>query len=310
MSTAERNLSPTTPPTTALHPRPKVSGWAYVLIVIGALSLFDLIGLDSWGTPLVMIVIGVALITRPYAWGRRLTIGLVMATLLVIGGWYALRPAFGGTANTETLSQPLTAARAEVQLSTTVGQLLVGPTSSGTLIDGTLDLNRGDRLDRSFTTRGDTQLVSLAVRRTGPGIVLPWTNTDNNSHWNLGLSPKVPLTLKVDTGVGESTLNLEGLQITNLTLNVGVGKSTTHLPASGIVTASIDGGVGKVDITIPRGMEARVRVNSGIGTVSVLGDFQHDGDTYTSSGYAAASNRVDLKIEGGIGKITVEQAGR
>ncbi|GAA4012869.1 hypothetical protein GCM10022631_25740 [Deinococcus rubellus] len=93
MSAAERPPPQTTNPPTTLKPQPKVSRWAYVLIVIGALSLFDLIGLDNWGTPLVMIVIGVSLIMRPYSWGRPLTLGLVTATLLAVGGWYVLRPA-------------------------------------------------------------------------------------------------------------------------------------------------------------------------------------------------------------------------
>ena len=319
MSTTERNLSPTTSPT-ALSPRPKVSRWAYVLIVIGVLSLFDLIGLDNWGTPLLMIVIGVALLTRPYVWGRTLALVLMTAVVIAASGWYFTHPISAlfpntqssstQTSSTQTIAQPLTAARAEIQLSTTVGRLDIGPSSSGKLIDGTFDLDRSDRLDRTFSTRGDTQVVRLAVRRTGPGVVLPWLTRDVNTLWNIGLTPEVPLILKVDTGVGESTLDLERLQVTDLSLNVGVGKSTIHLPATGTVTASIDGGVGKVDVTIPRGMEARIRVNSGIGAVRVLGDFQRDGDTYTSSGYAGANNRVDLKIEGGIGQITVEQAGR
>lgn len=315
MSTAERNLSPTDSPPTTRPPHPKVSRWAYVLIVIGVLSLFDLIGLDNWGTPLVMIVVGVALLTRQYSWGRMLSLMLMSTVVIASGGWYFTHPTgtqSQGTQSpgTQTVTWPLTAARAEVQLSTTIGRLDVAPSSSGTLIDGTFDLDRNDRLDRAFSSRGDTQVVRLAVRRTGPGVVLPWMNSTVNTRWNIGLTPRVPLILKVDTGVGESTLDLEGLQVTDLTLNVGVGKSTVHLPATGTVTASIDGGVGKIDITIPRGMQSRVRVNSGVGTVSVLGDFQHDGDTYTSNGYAGARNRVDLRIEGGVGKITVEQAGR
>ena len=310
MSTADSKPFQSVNPPVAPTSRPKVSRWAYVLIIIGVPSLFDLIGLDNWGTPLVMIVVGVALLTRHYPWGRTLALVLSGVLLIGVGSWYFTHPAGSGAAGTQRISQPLTAARAEIRLSTTVGRLDVGAGSSGNLIDGTLDLGRNDRLDREFTTRGDTQVVSLAARLTGPNVVLPWNNGVVNSRWNVGLTPKVPLSLKVDTGVGESTLDLERLKVTDLSLNVGVGKSTVHLPATGVVTASIDGGVGKIDITLPRGMQARVRVNSGIGPVRVLGDFQRDGDTYTSTGYAGASNRVDLKIEGGIGKITVQQAGR
>lgn len=67
-------------------------------------------GLGNWCTSLIMIVIGVALIKRPYPRCRPLTLGLVIVTLLMFGGWFVLRP------TTETLSLPLTAARAEIGL--------------------------------------------------------------------------------------------------------------------------------------------------------------------------------------------------
>ncbi len=141
-------------------------------------------------------------------------------------------------------------------------------------------------------------------------MVLPWNNGVVNSRWNVGLTPKVPLSLRVETGVGESTLNLETLKVTNLSLNVSVGGTTIHLPSTGLVTATLDGGVGKIDITLPRGMQARIQVKHGIGAINVVGDFQRDGDIYTSSGYAGASNRVDLQIEGGVEQIAVKQTGR
>ena len=310
MSSAERDTTQTTSPLTVSSPHPKVSRWAYVLIVLGALSLFDQLGFYTWGAPLLMVVIGVALLTRHHPWGRTLALALSGLVLIGAGGWYFLHPAFSGGPSTETISQPLTAARAEIQLSTTVGRLDIGPTTSGNLIDGTLDLGREDRLNRAFSTRGDTQVVSLAASSTGPGVVLPWNNRVVNSRWTIGLTPKVPLVLKVETGVGESVLDLGGLKVTDLSFKVGVGRATIHLPAAGLVTASVQGGVGQVEVTLPRGMQARVRASSGLGAVRVLGDFQREGDTYISSGYAGASNRVDLQIVGGVGSVTVQQAGR
>ena len=84
----------------------------------------------------------------------------------------------------------------------------------------------------------------------------------------------MPLVLKVETGVGESTLNLEGIKVTDLSLKVGLGQAPIHLPTTGIVTARIDGCVGQPMVTIPSEMESRIKVRSGIGTVRVLGDFQ------------------------------------
>jgi hypothetical protein len=52
---------------------------------------------------------------------------------------------------------------------------------------------------------------------------------------------------------------------------------------------------------------ARISASSGIGQVRVLGSFDRRDKLYISPGYAEADNRVDLKISGGIGSITVMQ---
>jgi hypothetical protein len=305
MSAVQRPPRPVARPPVAT--RPPVSRWAYVLIVIGALSLFDVLGLDRWGTPLIMLVVGVALLTRHQPWGRTLALLLTSAVLVVIGGWYFVRPAGALAPGPQNITLPVTAARAEIQLVTTVGRLNIGPTSSDRLIDAALDLDRNDRLDRTVTTRGGTQVVRLAARQIWRGPFNFGALHAGTVHWLVRLSPTVPLTLRIETGVGPSTLDLGSLRVADLSLAVGVGPSTVHLPATGVVAARIQGGVGSVRVTIPGGMQARVRATGGLGTVKVLGDFQRDGDVYTSSGYVGASNRVDLNIDGGVGAITVEQ---
>jgi len=168
MSAAERSPHHITNPPATPKLQPKVSRWAYVLIVIATLSLFDLVGLGNWGTPLVMIVIGFALLTRHYPWGRTLALVLMSLVLVVIGGWYFIRPAFPGGPSTETINLPLTAVRAEIELSPSVGRLEVGPGSGSTLIEGTLRLNRTERLERQMATRNDIQVVQLTARQTEP----------------------------------------------------------------------------------------------------------------------------------------------
>lgn len=306
--TDQARLQPLAPPAPeADRPHPKVSRWAYVLIVIGVLSVFDLVGLDNWGTPLVMIVVGVALVTRPYSWGRPLTTGLVIAALLAVGGWYTVQPAVTGTSTTETLNVPLTAVRAEIELSPSVGRLEVGLGSGGALIEGRLELNRNERLERRTLTRGDTQVVQLSTRQSGPSISLFGHLGQDSARWLVTLSPAVPLVLEVNAGVGESALDLTGLNVTDLRFGGGVGRATVRLPATGIVSAVIESGVGELKVTVPSGMKARVQVDPGLGAVKVVGDFLRDGDTSISRGYAQSPNRVDLRIQGGVGEVYVEQ---
>ena len=234
-----------------------------------------------------------------------IVIGVIVAAL-----WAFNRPDFTGARTTETISQPITAASAEITLGNTVGRLEVSANSSGKLIDGTLELGGNDRLERELVTRNGVQIVRLEAVTSGVTIGVSELVSRNDLGWKIGLAPKLPIKLRVKVGVGVGNLELSELNITDLTVNSGVGQMTVTLPASGKVTARIEGGVGELNVIIPRGMQAQIRASNGLGEVSVSGDFQRSGDVYTSSGFASASNRVQLTVKGGIGGVTVEQSSR
>ena len=320
MSEADRKLirADVPPATAAPVLRTRQSWWPYLLIALGVLTLLENVGVRTWSVwntaamwwPLVLIVIGVGLLTRPYPWGQRLTLGLAVVAVIVAALWAFTRPVFPGAQMTETISQPITAARAEIQLGNTVGRLEISANASGKLIDGTLELNGNDRLEREFATRDGAQIVRLEAVTRGIGIGIPNFFNGNTLGWKIGLAPNLPMVLRVDTGVGSANLDLSALKVTKLTVNSGVGQITVTLPRTGKVTALIEGGVGELTIVIPREMQAQIRTSSGIGKVSVSGDYQRSGDVYTSSGYASAVNRVDLEVDGGVGRITIEQSSR
>jgi Cell wall-active antibiotics response 4TMS YvqF/Domain of unknown function (DUF5668) len=316
MNATDRNLIRQDLPPTNEAPKPTTrhNWWAYLLIGLGVLTLLDRFNLPTWGMwnvtgmwwPLILIVIGFGLLTRQYTWGRPLTVGLVIAAMLLAVFWNRSQPAFSTGQSTENISQAITATRAEIQLGTTVGKLEIGANSSGKLIDGTLELGNRNRLEREFGTRGSAQFVRLEAGMNGPNIGLPFFLDSQNSDWKLGLSPNIPLVLRIKTGVGKSEIDLSKLRVTDFTLEGGVGSMSITLPASGRVMARIESGVGSTKIRIPNGMKARIRASSGIGEVRVLGSYERNGDVYTSSGFETASNRLELEIKGGIGQITVD----
>jgi hypothetical protein len=289
----------------------------YILIGLGIVFMLENFGIRTWSVwnalaswwPLVLIVIGANLLTRAYPWGRQLTLGLIaLSALLMI--FSTTTPAFfAGDLKRETISQAISASRAEIQLGVTVGRLEITANRSGKLIEGTLDVRGNERLEREMTTRGDTQFVRLEVKNSTPNVVFPGTIGRGDASWKLNLSPNLPIDLGVNTGVGDSRLDLADLKITDLKLNTGIGQTTLILPASGRVTARVDSGIGETNIRIPDGMEARVRATSGIGAVQISGNYQRDADVYTSSNFSNADNRLELEVRGGIGRVTVE-AGR
>jgi hypothetical protein len=113
--------------------------------------------------------------------------------------------------------------------------------------------------------------------------------------------------LKVDGGVGAATLDLSRLKVLSLDVNSGVGNVTMTLPRQGQLQANLDAGVGRLRVIVPAGMAARIQVDRGLGGVDVSGDFQRSGERYQSANYSTAANRVDIRINGGIGHVSVEQ---
>lgn len=127
-------------------------------------------------------------------------------------------------------------------------------------------------------------------------------------HWNLGLAPQLPIMLKLDTGVGSSKLDLNGLYVTSLDLDTGVGGTEVVMPShAGTVTAKLSGGVGGLTIYIPQGIPARIRSSSGIGGVAINQTrFARVSDElYESADYGTATDRIDLHVDAGIGGITI-----
>jgi hypothetical protein len=308
MKATDRTLIEQDVPPVKAAPSPKARNdwWSYLLIALGVLALlnrFDITGV--WG-PMILIVIGVGLLTRPYPWGRPMTIGFVIAGVMMAVIWSLNQPAVPQGFRQETIVEAITATRAEIQLTTTVGKLEVSANNTGKLIDGKLDLNGNDRLEREVSTRNGAQFVRLEAVMIGANIGLPKFLNNRNSSWVVGLAPNIPLVLQIKTGVGSSRLNLRDLKVTNLSLGSGVGQTVVTLPALGRVTARVESGVGETNIFIPRGMESRVRVSSGLGAVQISGDYQRIGDVHTSSGFDTASNRVELEVQGGVGRISVE----
>jgi hypothetical protein len=280
-----------------------------VLIVLGAFLLVFNAGLLGFGRlldllqlwPLALIAVGIDLLFK-----GRYRLAVVLATLIIGTLFYTNTLAIPGMqpAQTQAISQPLEgAARAEVHLSPSVGELRIGALSgSENLIEGTVRTARGERVVESFQASGGAAVFELKSEGRMGGSF----NIGREHGWDLRLNPNVPLALDIDTGVGRSELDLADLQITNLSIDTGVGETLVTLPRTGRYEASLSAGVGATTVRVPGGMAARVQVSSGLGAVTVRGGLERDGEIYLSPGYASAEHRVDLRVSGGVGAITIE----
>jgi len=234
---------------------------------------------------------------------RPLLIAAVVAVALGIGLWF-----WGASAPIihDAISQPLgTAARADVEIAPRVGQLRIGALPQpGELIAGEIAYRDRNRVVHDFAVRGDTATFKLREQDGQANSLIK--RSDDAILWDLRLNPAVPMRLTIATDVGNGTIDLAQLHITDLDLTTSVGITTLTLPRQGQVQANVRSGVGSLTIRIPAGVAVRIESSAGLGAVSVSGDYRRQGDVYVSPNFDTAANRIDLHATSGIGGITIE----
>ncbi|MCD6553955.1 MAG: hypothetical protein J7M16_08090 [Anaerolineae bacterium] len=256
--------------------------WPLLLVLLG---LEILIGRQSTLVSAIIAVVGILLI-----------VGLVAAA--VYWGWGGV-PQSGIT---EHVVQEMGGAESvAVSLDFPTGDLRVRALEdSPDLMDARFS---GLPMERWYDVTAEHG--NLRLKSKG-GSFIWWPGMAAENSWDIALSSRIPLTLNVDAGVGQATLDLSGLQVTEFSLETGVGSVRVILPATGRTTADVEAGVGEVVLEIPQGVAARIDADVGIVGLSIdEGRFPRSGKYYESPEYATADDRIDLRVGGGVGTVTV-----
>ncbi len=298
--------------------RPPILG-PVILIGIGVLARMQNYGQlpgNFWQTiwqlwPILLVLLGVEIIIGqmrlPSLFSFILALAIIAGT---IGGVVYLAAQGDGEAalssgETERIEKDLQGVTsATVRLSFGAGALRVGAVSGSQIMVGDFSQARGQvQVDVRYSRsggRGDLR-VDLPENHFWPML-----SSGRSNEWSVNLNGAIPLDLRIDAGMSTNDLDLSELKLSALSLDAGFSTSTIKLPRSGNYTAHINGGFTTTDVVIPEGVAARVTIKGGLSTVTVdESRFTRSGDTYTSSGYDTATNRVNLVIESGLSTIAV-----
>jgi hypothetical protein len=236
---------------------------------------------------------------------------LLIATALVLvlgAGLYLLGiwPGVGAQLIHEPVSQPLGgASSADVTIAMGAGQLRIGPLAQPSdLIAGEIAYPDRNSVTRAFSIDGETAIFTLREQDSQANSLVKYR--DDAAIWDLRLTPATPMRLTIETGVGEGTIDLAQLQVTDLDIQTGIGNTTLTLPEQGHVLARVEGGVGNTSIRVPAGVAVRLTSTTGLGNISVPANYWRQGDVAVSPDYETAANRVELTANGGIGNITIQ----
>lgn len=108
----------------------------------------------------------------------------------------------------------------------------------------------------------------------------------------------VNVTQKAKIAGGAGKVEILSGEIANLDLDMGVG--TFKLVSSLLGDSKVNAGVGKLEMILKNGLDKyTIKINKGIGSITVDGKEASDGATY-------GKGENNVKIEGGIGNITIK----
>lgn len=288
--------------------------WPIVLIAVGAIVLLSNLGVFRIGAlfdllnywPVALIAVGLNLLTND----RYRTPLIVGAIAVVVVLWSldgGTQRLVGGSGSAEVVPVEHLlegAAAARVTLDLGVGRVRIDDAAApGVLASGTVGLGRGESLEESYGRENATALLELRSRGTTGATTI---GAGEDRSWALSLTREVPLALRLNAGVGQNQIDLRSAQLVDLSFRGGVGESTIDLP-SGAYAASVEVGVGETTVRVPSGAAVRLTMSTGLGSSNVRGEWNRQGDVYTTPGFESAQERIELSVRGGIGALTVER---
>lgn len=320
-----------------------------LLIAIGSYFLLrnlGFAGLDAnlwligrlW--PLLLVFAGANIIVRqlPRPWGTALSgllgvaaVGL-FTLLLIFGHRLPIIGQFTAAAEikTETIAIELADAEtADVTIDfSSIPANISALEDSGNIVAGTADYV--GEFSSQAEIDGRHTIVHLSASSGG---LFPYPFEGyGNSRWELGLTPRIPLNLRLDMSSAPAKLDLAALHLSNLRidgasgplelhlpdgdydleLDIGSGPVKVYLPAGGRHTFTVDGGSGPVTFFLPSGMEARANVKDGSGPFrasarfSLISGLQDDDGVWETERYREnAANQINLLVDIGSGPITI-----
>jgi hypothetical protein len=125
--------------------------------------------------------------------------------------------------------------------------------------------------------------------------------------WVIGLNADLPTDLKVKFGAGQAELWLAGLALNRLRVESGVGTLVVDLNGEWqrSLEAFVKAGIGDMVLRLPQDAGVRIQTEVSLGSTHAHGLIK-EGEAYVNGAYGKSSVTLEIRVESGMGKLTLE----
>ncbi len=298
-----------------------------ILISVGVVLLLNTTGHLPWMVwgrilslwPIALVAIGIELLFKK----TRLSLLAILSPLLflaaILGPAFIFKPDFGKIHRTgeaylwsQDLDSTLTKATATLKLM--AGELRL---SSGTdkLISTELGYCDNQPLTayRYISSDSSASIEIKDTERTGKhgwSFDQTWFGRDEcEKNWDIKLTDRIPLILKVDTKAAKADFDLSGLKVEEFDLEAQASKVDLKIGSLlNEVSCRIDAKAAKLSISFPEDLGLRIENHAKMSTTS----FSHLSlkeieDGYETPDFEKAPRKLILYLEGSVIKLKINQ---
>jgi len=288
--------------------------WGLLFVLLGGLILANNFGLvdvnwvNLWRLwPLIIIATGLSILAlRNLIW-RIITIILIILTMGAIA-WVAVGgfPVSQSTSSQEIMVQKISdkVKQAEVSVKAGASSLQIDTIDQTEIVKSKLESNIASLTETSIIN-GETQQVNLSMNVDKN---THWWASDVTSKWSVDITRNLPLKLNVDAGASDTNIDMSQAQLRDINVKTGASSLTLKLGSREDVTVvNIDSGVSSIVLKVPAGSGVQLKLKSGLTTKHLADLSEISKDTYESSGYIQAKNKINITSKVGVSSFTIER---
>ena len=258
--------------------------WGLLVLLAGVLFLLDNLGF----LPIS-------------AWSLIFPVALIM-----IGLWFLLGPlVFRQVVETRSLSIPLDGiTEARMKIRHGGGELNISSTPEGmNLLEGIFSGGVDEKVNRT----GAVANVKLRMPEMD-WWGFPSAFPHKGLRWDITLNRGITYSLDLKTGASKSRLDLLDMIVTDIRLETGASDTEIFLPEQpGYSKADFHFGSARVDLHVPKNVAAKIQIKGALMNTEEIDKnrFPLSDEGYCSPDYANATNKIDIFIEAGVGKVVI-----